>query len=198
MKLAATVLVPSPSPDMSTYVAAATRTGADGIEVLLLSADAVKFVQAAHQAGVTAKIGMITQDPEALIKTLGSEAEGILMTSDSKLLSQTDDPAVQQYLADAKLAGKPASGRAMADGWAAVKLFVLAAKQATTIDAAGVLTAMKSMNNADVGVYPPINYTQHITELPLTHIFNDKVMFAKVQNGQLVALTGQFVNAFGK
>ncbi|HUZ30116.1 MAG TPA: ABC transporter substrate-binding protein [Solirubrobacteraceae bacterium] len=198
LQLSGTVLVPSPSPDMASYVAAATRGGVNGIEVLLLSADAVKFVQAAHQAGVTAKIGMITQDPEGLIKALGPLADGIYMTSDSKLLAQTSDPAVAKYLADAKLAGKPASGRAMADGWAPVQLFQLAAKSATTIDAAGILAAMKALTNADVGVYPPINYTQHITELPLTHIFNDKVVFAVVKNGQEVPLTGQFVNAFGQ
>jgi len=179
-------------------VASATRGGANGIEVLLLTADAVKFVQAAHQAGVTAKIGMITEEPENLIKALGAQAEGILMTSDTKLLGQTDDPAIKQYLADAKLAGKDVSGRAMSTGWAAVKLFELAAKQASSIDAAGILATMKTMSNADVGVYPPIDFTKHITELPLTHIFNDKVMYAKVQNGQLVPITGQFVNAYGQ
>ena len=197
LKLINTVLIPSPSPDMSTYVASVTRNGTDGIEILLLAADAVKFVQAVHQAGVTAKLGMITQDPESLIKTLGPLAEGIFMTSDGKLLTQSDDPAVKQYVADATLAGKPQSDRAMDTGWAAVKLFELAAKSATSIDAKGIMAAMSTMTAADVGVYPPIDYTTPIKALPLPRIFNSQVLYAKVQNGKEVALTGQFVNAFG-
>jgi ABC-type branched-subunit amino acid transport system substrate-binding protein len=195
-KLENTVLIPSPSPDMATYVAAATRNGVDGIEVLLLAPDAVKFVQAADQAGVKAKIGMITQDPEGLIKALGPLAEGILMISDGKLLSQTTDPTVQQYMAETKAAGKPATNRGMQYGWTPVRVFQQAAAQASSITPKGIFDALSSMTNLQTGIFPPIDFTKPTTKLPLKRIFNTKVMYAKVANGQEVPITGEFVESF--
>ena len=66
LKLQNVVPVPSPSPDMSSYVAAATKGGTDGMALLLLGSDMIKFIQTAQQQGVTAKLSIITEKPERL------------------------------------------------------------------------------------------------------------------------------------
>jgi ABC-type branched-subunit amino acid transport system substrate-binding protein len=191
-----TVKVPAGAPDLSSYVAAVTDGNVDGIVAILFGPDAIKFVQAAKAAGVTAKIAIQTQTPELLIKTLGADAEGLLMVSDAKLTSQSSDPAVKAYLDGMKAINKAPTNWGLFTGWSPVQLFALAARQVATVDSKSIIDALNTMTSVDVGTYPPVDFTKPIVALGQPRLFNDQVLLAVVRNGVEVPLTGDFVHIF--
>jgi branched-chain amino acid transport system substrate-binding protein len=199
LKLLNSVALPMNSPDMSPYVAAATAHGADGISMILQPADLENFVKAAKQAGFQ---GKLVSDSANVLRDIQngftSDMNGVYTVDECLPATDTSNPAVQKMDNEVNAVDtKVVKDYTVEDAWASVYLLAQAAKGMTNITAPAVLAAMPSVTNFDVGVFPPVNFSQPITTIPGLHIFNPYVVYEQVQNGKLVPVTGQFVKILG-
>jgi ABC-type branched-subunit amino acid transport system substrate-binding protein len=183
--------------DASSILAAAEADGAEGAGLLLQGAQVAKFLQARDQAGSEIFVGSYDLSLEpAIIKTLGPAAEGVLMASPFKQLTTKGDPGVDQFFAELKAYDASIS----TDDWsipgvglgvyAATHLIGQAAQEAATLDAAGVLAVLPTIDAFDIGIMAPVDLTtSNTTAVPgFTRLFNSKFYFNKIEGGILVPL----------
>ena len=152
--------------DASSILAAAEANDAQGVALLVQGAQAAKFISAADQAGSKLVIGSYDLSLEpATIKTLGPAADGVIMASSFKQLTTKGDAGVDEFLAELK-AYNPSM---TTDDWsipgvgigvyAATHLVAQAAEKAATLDAAGVLAALPTITDFDIGIMAPIDFS---------------------------------------
>jgi ABC-type branched-subunit amino acid transport system substrate-binding protein len=190
-------------PDGSSILAAAEADGAEGVALLVQGAQAAQFITAADLADSDLVIGSYDLSLEpATIKTLGPAADGVIMASSFKQLTTKDDPGVQAFLAE--LAAYDPS--LTTDDWsipgvglgvyAATHLTAQAANAADTVDAAGVLAALPTITDFDIGIMAPIDFSApNANFIPgFTRIFNTKYFFNKIQDTILVPLSDEPVD----
>jgi ABC-type branched-subunit amino acid transport system substrate-binding protein len=190
-------------PDGSSILAAAEKDDAQGVALLVQGVQAAQFISAADLADSDLIMGSYDLSLEpATIKTLGPAADGVLMASSFKQLTSTDDPAVQEFLAE--LAAYDSS--LTTDDWsipgvglgvyAATHLVAQAGNEAASVDAAGVLAALPTVSNFDIGIMAPIDFSApNANFIPgFTRIFNTKYFFNKIQDTILVPLSDQPVD----
>lgn len=189
--------------DASSILAAAEANGAQGVALLVQGAQAAKFISAADQAGSSLVIGSYDLSLEpATIKTLGPAADGVIMASSFKQLTTKGDAGVDEFLAE--LAAYNPS--LTTDDWsipgvgigvyAATHLVAQAAEKAATLDAAGVLAALPTITDFDIGIMAPIDFSKpNTTFIPtFTRIFNTKYFLNKIQDTILAPLSGEPVD----
>ena len=198
LKLINSVALPMNAPDMSSYVAAATANGTDGISLILQPNDLVNFVKAAKAAGFK---GKLVSDAANVLRNLtggfASTMEGVYVVDEAKPATDTSDPAVQKFNTElAAVDTKVTPDYTVEDAWASVYLFAQVAKPLPTVDAASILAAMPTVTDFDSGVFPPIDFSKPV-KFPGLHIFNPDVFYEQVQGGKLVPVTGQFVDLLG-
>jgi ABC-type branched-subunit amino acid transport system substrate-binding protein len=185
-------------PDGSSILAAAEADGAEGVALLVQGVQAAQFISAADLADSALVIGSYDLSLEpATIKTLGPAADGVIMASSFKQLTTADDPGVQEFLAE--LAAYDSS--LSTDDWsipgvglgvyAATHLAAQAANAAATVDAAGVLAALPTITDFDIGIMAPIDFSApNANFIPgFTRIFNTKYYFNEIQDTILVPLS---------
>lgn len=190
-------------PDGSSILAAAESDDAQGVALLVQGVQAAQFISAADLADSDLIIGSYDLSLEpATIKTLGPAADGVLMASSFKQLTSVDDPAVQQFLAE--LAAYDSS--LTTDDWsipgvglgvfAATHLVAEAANAGASADAAGVLAALPTLTDFDIGVMAPIDFSApNANFIPgFTRIFNTKYFLNEIQDTILVPLSDQPVD----
>ena len=202
-----TNIVPMPLDiaDASPILAAAEADGAEGAGLLLQGAQVAKFLQARDQAGSELLVGSYDLSLEpAIIDTLGAAAEGVLMASPFKQLTSIGDPGVDEFLAELAAYDPTMS----VDDWsipgvglgvyAATHLVAQAADAATTLDAAGVLAALPTMTDFDIGITAPIDFSMsNANTIPgFTRLFNTKFFFNRIENKILVPLSDEPVDVF--
>lgn len=189
--------------DASSILAAAEAGGAEGVALLVQGSQAAKFITAADQAGSTLIIGSYDLSLEpATIETLGPAADGVLMASSFRPLTDTSNPGVEQFF-DEMAAYDPTI---TVDDWsipgvglgtyAATHLVGEAAAAAATVDAAGVLAALAELTDFDIGIMAPIDFSApNTTFIPtFTRVFNTSYFFSEIQDTELVPLSDEPVN----
>ncbi len=199
LEVASETPVPPDTAELAPQIAAATGGGTDGIVVALDEDQNVLYIQQATQQGVDIPLASSSANigPDAL-ETLGDDAEGLLVTSNFKPTTM-DDPGVAQFLSevDDYEPDLEINDKSM-NAWAGVHLLadVLEGKpDATPQD---LITALNGAVDVDLGLIPPISFDE-ATPLfggAVTRVFNPNVLYTKVENGELVADTGEFVNPF--
>jgi ABC-type branched-subunit amino acid transport system substrate-binding protein len=193
--------VPGDVVEFSPQVAAATEDDPDGIAVLLTNEDAPGYLRALNQAGYDGKIATATSSlTPAQLQELGDISEGLLIPSAFKPSTLTDDPAVQQFNDEMEQYAPDATRDDSAENsWAGVHLLAMLMEGKGKVTAASITNALNTSGDIDLGLIPPINFKQG-TEIPALapgveiRIYNTSVMYTVVENGELVATTGKFVN----
>ncbi len=189
--------------DASSILAAAEAGGAEGVALLVQGSQAAKFITAADQAGSTLIIGSYDLSLEpATIETLGPAADGVLMASSFRPLTDTTNPGVEQFFDEMEAYDSTIT----IDEWsipgvglgtyAATHLVAQAAAEAATVDAAGVLVALQNLTDFDIGIMAPIDFSApNTTFIPtFTRVFNTSYFFSEIQDTELVPLSDEPVN----
>ena len=189
--------------DASSILAAAEAGGATGVALLVQGSQAAKFITAADQADSKLLIGSYDLSLEpATIKTLGPAADGVLMASSFRQLTDVTNPGVKEFLAE-MTAYDPTM---KTDDWSipgvgigtytATHLVGEALSNATTPDAAGVLAALPKITDFDIGITAPIDFSKpNTTFIPtFTRVFNTSYFFSQIKDTVLVPLSDEPTN----
>jgi ABC-type branched-subunit amino acid transport system substrate-binding protein len=185
------VRVPIPTPDLTPYVAAATH-GGDGVVGGLVKNDEIQFVLTFKQSGSSARLGLMTDEPDELAAAVGAAGDGAVVASFYKPISVGDAP-VKKFVSAMKAAGLQATGQAE-EGYASVYLLAQAAKGLASINRASILAALKATTNFDIGLVAPINFTKPEQVIPGLRIFNTRLLAGQIKGGKVVSET-QFFDA---
>jgi ABC-type branched-subunit amino acid transport system substrate-binding protein len=189
--LGSVVRVPIPTPDLTSYVATATD-GGDGVVGGLTFDDTVRFVHTFEQSGTTARLGLLTGDPEKMAKTVGDAGEGATLASFYKPIS-VDDAPVRKFVAAMEAAGVEVTSEAE-EGYASVYLLAQAAKGLATIDRAGLIAALNATTSFDIGLLAPIDFTKPEQAIPGLRLFNTRLLAGRIKGGKVVS-EAQFFDA---
>ncbi|MGW0591083.1 ABC transporter substrate-binding protein [Streptosporangium sp. NPDC002607] len=200
MKLIAEASVASGVPDPSAGVAQAIAGNPDGLVVAVPPNDIPKLVQAVHRAGYKGKISSSTSlFPAGTIKALGPDAEGILLTSQVRPLSQGDDPAVAQF--DKEMDAIDPSMKKDENAelvWGAYVLFQKVAERLDTVDSASVSTTMSNLSRpvetGITGPYSTVGKTAPMANTP--RLFNPTVFNTEIRNGTVIVTSDAPIDPF--
>lgn len=180
-KVIADVKVPPGAPDMSTYAAAATANGANGIVVGVSGQDAINLIQAIRQANPKVTIAFVSTEPGQVITSLGATADGLLQSESETDLINT--PAIQQFKADMKAADLTGPAGFRLNAWLSVQIVKKFANHLSSLTSTALLNALNSATAIDTGVIPPLQFTKApIPQLP--RVFNLCVITTVIKNGQ--------------
>lgn len=192
--------VPQETPDYGPAVAAVSEGDVDGIAAVLAGDDAPGFIQTARQSGVETPIAASSSSVTAEeVEVLGEAAEGLQITSNFKPVT-LDDPGVEQFLDEVEEWGPDLKiDDPSMNSWAGVHLVADVLEGAPDQSAADLVAALNVASDVALGIVPPISFDQPAPPLfggAISRIFNPNVMYAQVENGEIVAITGEFVNPF--
>ena len=194
--------VPSGTADFAPQVAAATDDDPDGVGILLGSDDTPGYLRALAQTGYEGVISTTTSSVTASqLEDLGDIGNGLLIPSNFKPATMTDDPAVQQFNEEIEhYAPGIVTDDTVQNSWLGIHLLadVLEGKQGK-VDAAAVTAALDGAGTVDLGLIPPISFDQGIEVPSLApglelRVFNTSVVYTVAEDGQLIASTGDFVD----
>jgi ABC-type branched-subunit amino acid transport system substrate-binding protein len=199
LKLVHSVAIPMNSPDMSSYVAAASANGTDGISILLQPADLENFVKAAKQSAFT---GALVSDSAHVLRDIKdgftSTMNGVYAVDECLPASDTANPDVAAMDAQINAVDPTvAKDYTVEDAWASIYLFKRVATGMSDVTGARIIAAMPTVTNFTTGVFPLVNFSQPIETIRGLHIFNPDVVFEQVRHGVLVPLTGHFTKILG-
>jgi branched-chain amino acid transport system substrate-binding protein len=161
-----------------------------------------KAVAALRQAGYTGIVSTISGvlNP-ALITAMGAQANGLLVSSQLALPTDTSNSAVQQFNADMKqYAPGVTVDETGESAWAAVMLFDAVAKNISGgVTSQSVMAAFNDLstpiNISIIGPYQVKGVTPPLKDYP--NIYNPTITEGKVENGQVVPDGAPgFVNPF--
>ena len=190
---------PNSDPTFSTAAEKATQ-GEGGIILCPSPVNIPKLITAIKQTGYTGKMASITAlFPPAILKALGSSANGILLSSQMAFTTDTSNAAVQQFLTDMQ---KYASGAAVDNtsetAWTATMLYAAVARDAKAYTSAAVLQAFNTLSTpVNVGTIAPYKVVGAVQPLPqYTRIFNPTVQIGSVVNGNVEANGKGFIDPF--
>ena len=192
-------LVPIGAPDLQSAVASSTGGGVDGVALLLLVNDNIRYIQQARSSGYTGPIAVADFSSEA-IKQLGNDADGVMVTGFFQPLS-SDMPAIARYKREmAKYApDAPLEKLSAINAWVALQVFAHALKDVKSVDRASVMEAMASVEDFDLGGFiPPLTMTTPFDNPNYPRLFNRQVWYEQVEEGQLVLSQSDPVDPFAK
>jgi ABC-type branched-subunit amino acid transport system substrate-binding protein len=190
----------SADPTWSAGAAKAIADGVDGVFVAASPNQIPPAVRALEQAGFTGKISSIMADfPAAILKALGSAANGVEVTSQVALISDTANTGVAGFLADInKYAPKTTLDEQTEGAWASAQLFAKVMASASDFSAAAILNAFSTLaapiDVAIAGPYVVKDVKPILATFP--RIFNPTVENGVIQNGTLVSDGKGLVNPF--
>jgi ABC-type branched-subunit amino acid transport system substrate-binding protein len=188
-------------PTTTDFASAATRVlkgGTDGVIITMSPQAAVPGVKALRAAGYKGFIGSISDIlPQQSVTALGSDAEGLLLTSLIALPDDSTNASSTQFTADmAKYAPSAKVDGSSYEAWAATELFAKVAAPLTDFSSASVLKAMQSLGKIDLpalGGYQVSGVTSPLSSYP--GLLHTVVEQAVVKNGKIVD-DGGFVDPF--
>lgn len=182
------IKVPVPTPDLTSYAAAATE-GADAVLASLPRGDQIRVVRTLRESGSDIRLGLLTDDTEGIAKELGQDGDGALVTSFYKPVALKDDPAVKRFVAAMQAADRPIQSVAEL-GYASVYLFAEAANRVLaaggTLDRASIMRMMGTITDFDIGLLAPIDFTSPQTLIPGLRLFNTNVVVSVFKGGEVV------------
>jgi ABC-type branched-subunit amino acid transport system substrate-binding protein len=157
--------------------------------------DAVQFYRTFKQSGSTDRVGLLSDNPDALAKALGRAGDGAVVATFYKPLA-VDDAPVRKFVAAMDAAGVKATTTGYAEeGYASVYLLAQAAKGLATIDRASLLGALRATTKFDIGLLAPIDFTKPQQVIPGLRIFNTRVLAGQLKGGKVVNETQFFDSA---
>jgi len=185
-------------PTFAIGAAKAIAGNPDGIVVTTNPQFVPKAVLALRHAGYTGAISTISSIlSPAVIKALGSAGNGLLVTSDVALVSDTSNPAVAEFLAAMKKYQPSASIEELTiDGWGAVQL--LAKVASGDVTAAEIMRSFESLKGT-VGIGVMGSFAQpakppYLGDFP--NIYNATVENGVLKDAVIVSDGKGFVNPF--
>ncbi|MCW2967306.1 MAG: hypothetical protein JWM71_1078 [Solirubrobacteraceae bacterium] len=159
MKPVATVTGdPSSDPSLSSAASKAIRGGVDGVVITLAPPTLPKAVAALRQAGYKGKIATLTAlAPDEILAALGDAGEGMLLSSQIALVTDTANEGVSRFLADMKQFQPKAKVDERAEiGWGAMQLFAAATKDLKDFSGTTVTEAMNNLATpVEIGITAP-------------------------------------------
>jgi ABC-type branched-subunit amino acid transport system substrate-binding protein len=179
-------------PTLAAAAAKATGSGVDGVLIGTGPVDFPTVVKEIRQGGYTGKIAAISATMEPpILKALGSNSEGFLVSSQLAFVTDTANPGIQQFLADMKKYQPSGSVDDLSlAAWASVQLFakVLATSDAATLDSAAFNAALAGLSTPiDISVIAPYKIAGVTSPLPdFPRVLNATVQVGTVHNGQIV------------
>lgn len=195
-------VVVDPSTD-PTFASGAAKVMADGVDGIVFDSsplDAPRAVAALRAAGYNGLISSITAIfATATLKALGSQANGLLLTSQLALTSDTANAGVSQFLADMKKYQPSAQVNETSEtSWAGVKLFAAVMKHASDLSSTAVWDAFSNLSApVDIQVAGPYQVngaTVYLKGYP--RMYNPTVQNGVVKNQILTSDGKGFVNPF--
>jgi ABC-type branched-subunit amino acid transport system substrate-binding protein len=209
LKWAGNAFIPPGTPDVSSYVTAAQKSGAD-VVLLTFGPDGTQQVlKTAVQLGATFRVASAAESfsPE-VISSVGADKKIItdaLLVTPNPPLTSTDIPAVKQYLAEMDAREKSGDKNAASDkrshvfdAWLGALAFTQVMKNVTTeITNKTVDDTFKAATDVDMlGAFPA--WTPNKTAVPLLpRISNPYAWYVKVVGGKQVLAQPQAINVLG-
>jgi ABC-type branched-subunit amino acid transport system substrate-binding protein len=192
---------PPDTTDANPIVAAAIADDPDSIVLALTTEDTAQFIQAAAQAAVdpATMVASGSSVNDMTIEQLGPAVEGVYVVSSFKPVN-SDDPAVVEFREemdayDSELDQNDTSMNA----WAGVHLIADVAKDLDKVNSKTLFEAMNRLREVDLGVVAPFSFQKpdnRILPGVITRIFNPKVIYLQIEDGELTEVTGEFVDPF--
>jgi ABC-type branched-subunit amino acid transport system substrate-binding protein len=188
-----------------TFAQGAAQAIAGGVDCVVFDSSptyGAKAVQALRGAGFKGPIASITGVfTQPIIASLGANANGLYLTSQMALNTDTSNTGVQAFLAAMKkYAPSDDTNETAMTAWTAVQLFADVAKTISGgIDSASVMAAMNNISTPidlqTAGPYQTKGVTSPLKDSP--RIYNTEVAIGVVKNGKLVPVgSGGFVDPF--
>jgi ABC-type branched-subunit amino acid transport system substrate-binding protein len=187
-------------PTGATAAAKAISNGTNGIVISDAPQTIPKMLTSLKGAGYSGKIASFTAlFAPALIKAAGAEADGVLLTSQLALVSDTSNPGIVKFLADMKTyESSSVVDETTEFSWAATELFAKVAGAAKATDAGSVLAALNGLSSpVDIQVAAPfsvVGKTSPLSSFP--RIVNPTVQDGVLKNGVLTPNGKGFTNPF--
>ncbi|MYH71767.1 MAG: ABC transporter substrate-binding protein, partial [Acidimicrobiia bacterium] len=190
---------PPDAADITPLVQATLEGGTDGV-AFVMSPDLInKYLLTLPNLGA---------DPLLVSSTLvysqtnfdivGDAAEGLILAGQILPPSYTENPGVQQYHDELDAIGSDAPRSELAiNSWAAVHIVadIMRTMDPEGIDSASLVAALESAGEIHFEPLPPFNWAEPIMAYPpASRVFSDYVVLSEVRNGQIVALTGEYVS----
>jgi branched-chain amino acid transport system substrate-binding protein len=192
----------SSDPTFSSAAAKAMAGGVNGIVVAMAPASLPKLIVALRQAGYKGIISSLSAIvPNQIITALKGAANGILLSSQTALVTDTANPGVAKFLADMKKYQPSAVlDERTETGWAAMMLFSKVTDKLSSFTPATVLKSMQSVTTPIdlqiIGPWKSVGATSPVKTFPQLG-FNPTVAYGVVKNGSTVAdQTKGFPNPF--
>lgn len=177
---------PTSDPTFATVAGKAVSSGAQGLVLGPTPGDFPKVVKALNQAGYKGKLSAITAIlPPVIIEAMGPLAEGLLVTSQLALPTDTANPGVAKYLADInEFSPDTIVGEFSQFGWGATNLFAAVAETTDNYDAPSILTAMTELEGpVDLGITGPYSVKGNEGIPGFARIFNPTVSNGVIKDG---------------
>ena len=194
-----TTPVPPDQADMSSAAAAATAGNPEGVGFFMVGDGPANFVRAVRQSGYDGPMAFVSEDVPGVISQLGKDANGLLITGNTRYLKTTKGG--RMFAADMKAYDKNLTlSDLSAIYWQAADTFVRVAETMPTIDTASTLTAMGQLHDFDMlGMTPPLTtdvpYAGN-TPFPFPRLFNPTVFYYTVKNGKIAEYEKTFTDPF--
>jgi branched-chain amino acid transport system substrate-binding protein len=191
----------SVDPTTTDFASAATRAlkgGTDGVIITMSPQAAVPGVKALRAAGYKGLIGSISDIiPQQSVTALGSDAEGLLLTSLAALPDDSSNASSAQFTADmAKYEPSAKVDGSSYEAWAATELFAKVAAPLTDFSSSSVLKAMNALGKVDLpalGGFQVKGVSSPLSSYP--GLLHTVVEQSVVRNGKIVD-DGGFVDPF--
>lgn len=191
------ISIPAAAVDVSPYVAQAKRDKL--VDLATFSPTATLSFIKDYIAGGGSPGSIVTSASTltpALIKSLGTKAEGLKISS-LFIPAADSTPAAQQFSKDMDAVNSSAAKDEVAENsYLAVKLFAAAAKGHQPKDGTDVASEVAALTNLDLGLIPPLSFNKAVAGSPAPRVFNDGVLLAEVKNGVVVSGGHPFFSAY--
>jgi branched-chain amino acid transport system substrate-binding protein len=193
--------VPEGTVEFSAIAASSTDGDPDGIAMLVTPRDLGGLARSIVQTGYDGLLSTATSSvTPAQLDELSDILDGTLIPSGFKPATLTDDPGVQQFNDEMdEYAPDAVRDDSAQNAWAGVHLLAEVLDGATRMNAQTLTAALDSTGKVDLGLVPPIDFKQG-TEIPQLapgveiRIYNTTVVYTVVEDGELVAVDGEFVD----
>jgi ABC-type branched-subunit amino acid transport system substrate-binding protein len=190
---------PTTDPTYSVAASKVVASGANGVLISVDPTDLPKALTALKQAGYKGKISTVSiLLTPATLKTLGSTANGVLVSGQVALATDTSNPGVKAFVSSMKKYQPNASVDEDSEvAWAATELFAKVMAGAKTVSAATTLAAFTNLQKpVSLGLIGPYKVKGSTPPLAaFARIFNPTVAIGVAKSGKLQP-KGGLVNPF--
>ncbi len=196
-EVASETLVPVGAPDLQGAVAASTGGRTDGVALLLLVGDNVRYIQEARSSGYAGDIAVADLSTEA-IGQLGESANGILITGFFQPLS-AGGSLIERYEAEmaAHAPDAPLEKLGAVNAWVALQVLDEALADTDVNSPADVTAALETVSDLDLGGFiPPLSFDEPFFEPEFARLFNRSVWFLVVEDGEIVLAEPEPIDPF--